>query len=132
MDTGQSPLRSLMADANAVEYKSFASLEEAKLNPKGIVVLEGDDGGQIYLVAFVSNIRCSEEILRKLHQDIDAREWPKQPDMAFMCFEVGHLGMTVPGGMGGGLVTNEPWTHPRLIDIRSSILAVLSGESLQI
>ncbi len=46
-----SPLRSLMAEATGSTYRSFATLADAKADPDGAVILEGDDGGQIYIVA---------------------------------------------------------------------------------
>jgi hypothetical protein len=128
-DQRNSPLRDLMADADGVEYRGFGSLLEAKQAPDGIVVLEGDDGGQIYVVARAAMVRCSEETLLQLLRDIDAREWPGNPsDMAHLCYEAKPLGAPIAGGMGGGQVAESPWVHPRLKPLEAGITAVLSGK----
>jgi hypothetical protein len=128
-DERKSPLRDLMADAHGVEYRAFASLSEAQQAPDGVVVLEGDDGGQIYVVARAAMVHCSEETLLQLLRDIDAREWPGNPsDMAHLCYEAKPLGAPIAGGMGGSHVTESPWVHPRLKPLEAGITAVLTGE----
>ena len=118
-----------MSDAEGVEYRAFESLADAQRGPNGVVVLEGDDGGQIYVVARAADVMCSESTLRQLLLDIDAREWPDNyPDMAHLCFEQREVGEGIVGGMGGGLVTDKPWIHPRLHPFAESICAVLSGK----
>src|SRR4029453_14376529 len=42
-----SPLRALMAEATAAPYQWFDSLLDAQRSGNGVVILEGDDGGQI-------------------------------------------------------------------------------------
>jgi|SRR5471032_1481341 hypothetical protein len=124
--SSNSPMRKMMADAEGVEYATFDSLLEAKGGSNGIVVLEGDDGGQIYLVARVCDVICAEPALRQLLLDVDARAW-NCPEMAHLCFEQREIGEGIAGGMGGAIVTEEPWVHPRLQMFRESMLAVLSG-----
>src|ERR1051326_3187421 len=124
-----SPLRSLVAVAHGFEYHAFASLSEAQRNPDGVVVLEGDEGGQIYVVARASEVKCSEETLWRLLRDLDEREWPGNDwNMSRVCFERHRIGEVIAGGMGGGLVTLEPWVHPRLETIKDDIVGVLSGK----
>ncbi|HEY1374375.1 MAG TPA: hypothetical protein VGH50_18020 [Candidatus Binatia bacterium] len=124
-----SPLRSLMAEADGLENRTFASLSEAQRDPDGVVVLEGDDGGQIYIVARASDVACSEETLSRLLRNIDEREWPSNAwDMSRVCFERHRVGDVIGGDMGGGLVSVELWVHPRLEDIRQRILDVLFGK----
>lgn len=129
MKKGESPLRRMMADAEGDEYRAFSSLADAQRSPNGIVVLEGDDGGQIYLVARASDVACSEATLWQLLLDIDAREWPNNDaNMTRICFEERQIGEGISGGMGGGVVTEKPWVHPRLQSFYDSICAVLSGK----
>jgi hypothetical protein len=124
----RSPLRDLLAEVHGEEYRSFASLAEAKAHNDGTVVLEGDDGGQIYLVVRAGAVNCSEDVLARLLHDIDAREWPgNDANSARVCYELRRVGTAVPGGMGGGSVSEELWLHPRLRDLAASIGAVLEG-----
>jgi len=131
MGTGErkNPMRDLMADAEGIDYPTFDSLSEAQSNPHGIVVLEGDDGGQIYVIARASDVACSEQTLLQLLRDIDAREWPNNsPDMAHLCFEAREIGEGIAGGMGGGLVQEHPWVHARLKFLETAICDVLNGK----
>jgi hypothetical protein len=128
-DERKSPLRDLMAEAESVDHRGFASLSDAQRDPDGVVVLEGDDGGQIYVVARAAVVRCPEETLLQLLRDIDAREWPgNPPDMAHLYYEARSMGAPIAGGMGGGRVTDKPWVHPRLKPLEAGITAVLAGE----
>ena len=128
-DERKSPLRDLIAEAHGVDYRAFASLLDAQRDPNGVVVLEGDDGGQIYVVVRAAAVRCSEEVLVQLLRDIDAREWPgNPPDMAHLCYEARPLGAPIAGGMGGGHVAESAWVHPRLKPLEIGICAVLSCE----
>jgi hypothetical protein len=45
------PLAAFQAEAGGPVYLQLSTLEEAKRHEDGIVILQGDDGGQIYLVA---------------------------------------------------------------------------------
>jgi len=135
MGTGErkSSMRGVMADAEGIDHPTFDSLSEAQSDPRGTVVLEGDDGGQIYVVARASKVTCSEETLLQLLRDIDAREWPSNsPDMAHLCFEAKEIGEGVAGGMGGGLVQEHPWVHTRLKFLETAICDVLSGKRLRL
>jgi hypothetical protein len=124
-----SPLHSLVGEAKSVEHHVFASLSEAQQDADGVVILEGDEGGQIYVVAKASDVVCSEEALRRLLRDIDEMEWPNNDwDMSRVCFERHHVGKVIGGGMGGGLVTLEPWVHPRLEALKTAIVGVLFGK----
>jgi hypothetical protein len=125
-----SDLRRMIADAAAGAYESFPSLAVARQARDAFVILEGDDGGQIYVVAPVERVACSQPTLNSLLQHIDAREW-KAPE-AGLFFERHRPGDGVPGGMGGGIADSNVWTHPRLSVPRAAILAVLAGESATI
>ena len=54
-----SPVRWIFAHAHQIPYNPLNSLEEALPYPDGIAVLEGDGGGQIYVVAPASQVQCS-------------------------------------------------------------------------
>ena len=123
----ESPLRRLIADSAATGYEAFASLDAARRSQDAFVILEGDDGGQIYVVAPVERVACSEATLHSLLGDIDAREW-NAPDVARLVFERYRAGDGIPGGMGGAVADPNVWTHPELSVARAAILAVLAGE----
>jgi len=123
----ESGLRRMLADADGTEYQAFQSLAEAKDDPDGVVILEGDDGGQIYLVAPAALVACSEDVLRQLLLDIDARVWA-DATMARVYFEKRQRGTEVAGGMGGAVVGAEPWIHPELRDLEWLIREILSGD----
>lgn len=129
----ESLLRSLMAEAAGTDYGSFGSLAEARADPDGVVILEGDMGGQIYLVVRAIQVACSEDALEQLLRDLDAREWPRNDaDMARVCFERKPIGGPVAGGMGGGVVTEGVWVHPRLRALEQDIAEVLSGKRVRL
>jgi hypothetical protein len=124
-------MRSMVANAHGEEYRHFESLSDARKSAKGIVVLEGDYGGQIYVVARVSDIGCTEEDLRQLLADIDAQQW-RDPEGQQLCFEEADIGQGIPGGVGGGLVCEKPWIHPELHFLEPSIQAVLNAKAKRI
>ena len=64
-----------MALAEGRSYVAFASLAEAKADPDGVVILEGDDGGQIYVVARAEDVSCSPAALDQLLRDLDLINW---------------------------------------------------------
>lgn len=113
------------------DTSSLPGLAEAQAHEAGTVVLFGDDGGQVYLVARANQIRCSESSLQQLLRDIDAIEWPgNSPDMAGIDYGSHSVGDGIPGGMGGGQVTAGTWIHPDLEaqGLDELILRVLSGQ----
>ena len=126
-----SPLRSLMSQGSTGGYVSFASLADVQADPAGAVILEGDDGGQIYLAFPATAVACSETTLRQLLVDLDAISWPgNYEDMAHLVYERRAVGEGVAGGMGGGAVTQDGWVHPAFgaLGIEPEIRSVLKGE----
>jgi len=95
-----------------------------------VAVLEGDHGGQTYVVCPVPLIHCDEATLKRLLLAIDAQEWPGQPEMAQLAFLRAAVGENFGGGMGGGLVTEGIWVHRRLRarGLERRIAAVLADE----
>src|SRR5260370_25228749 len=124
----ESGLRKMEAEAAENQYVSFKSLREAQQDPEGVVILEGDEGGQIYVVCPASIVRCSEESLQQLLHDLDALTW-NDPSSAHLFFERLPLGSGVSGGMGGGLVQSSVWLHPRLVKLGllEKVKAVIEG-----
>ena len=123
----ESAVRRLISDATGVGYDAFPSLAEARKFTDAVVVMEGDEGGQIYVVAPVEHVRCSEAVLRALLSEIDATQW-NDLERAGMYFERLPVGSVVSGGMGGGAVLLGVWVHERLEPYRSAIVGVLAGE----
>ncbi len=54
----------MMADADGEPYFAFRSLAEARNDPDGAVILEGDYGGQVLATAPAVGVACFEEVLR--------------------------------------------------------------------
>ena len=75
-------------------------------------------------------VRCEEEDLRRLLQDLDEIAWPGQPDGQGLYYERYHAGQTMPGGMGGGAALDNVWTHEEFAQygIEEKIRKVLSAE----
>ncbi len=126
-----SDLRGMVAEAAGESYRSLPSLAEAQAFADSYAVLEGDDGGQIYVVAPLKVIACSAEVLQQLLEDIDRQTW-NDASMSYVHFERLELGSVVGGGMGGGRALSEPWIHETLAPHRAAILSVLSGSRLRI
>lgn len=120
--------RRLVADSRHSEYEALASLSEAKNYSDAVVILEGDHGGQIYVVAPIAFVKCSETTLERLVADIDALEWA-DPDGARILYERRRIGTGIPGGMGGASVYGGVWVHERLSTHEAAIASVLSGNS---
>jgi hypothetical protein len=106
-------------------------LSEAKADPEGVVILEGDYGGQIYVVVQAEQVLCSQKTLSWLLHDVDRISWPgSYDDSARIVFERVAAGAPVAGGMGGGIATRDAWIHPELVrlGLDDEIRAVLRGE----
>jgi hypothetical protein len=108
-------------------YVALSSLVEAKQFSDGVVVMEGDYGGQIYLVARAQAVHCDEAALRALLTELDGAAWD-DPDGARVYFERQPLDAPIFGGMGGARVTVEPWIHPDFAGRAAHVRAVLDGQ----
>ena len=125
------PLGRFMADAHSIAFRPLASLAEAKSVEDGVVILQGDDGGQVYVVSPASLVLCSESTLEQLLVDLDELAWPgNDPNMRRLYYERLAIGSGVPGGKGGGRVCREPWVHDDFLDrgLGPAIAGVLRGE----
>jgi hypothetical protein len=127
LPANESGLRRLVADANGDEYSALRSLSEARSFKDSTVILEGDYGGQIYVVAPIGYVKCNESRLHSLLAEVDATQWD-EPEGASIFFERLPVGAGVPGGMGGAAVQQSVWVHERLQAHRVAIAAVLAGE----
>ncbi len=65
----------MVADAHGRPYYPLRSLAEAQAAHDGMVIFEGDYGGQIYATCPASLVRCSEETLQGLLRDLDTVGW---------------------------------------------------------
>jgi hypothetical protein len=110
------------------EDHPLGSLAGARAAPDGVVILEGDWGGQIYVVAPASRVSCDEAALARLLRAIDAIAWPgSEAQSATIRYERLRPGETVPGGMGGGRVLEGAWIHDELAPQAQAIREVLAG-----
>jgi hypothetical protein len=124
------PLGRMVEDAGGEPYAPLRCLQEAQADRDGVVVLQGDDGGQIYVTCPASEVVCTSEVLEELLRDLDALAWPgNDPDMARVFYERRRVGSGVSGGMGGGVRAAGPWIHPDLVKLRlgDRIVEVLRG-----
>jgi hypothetical protein len=128
LPANESGVRRLVADAHGSEYHALESLAQAREFPDAVVVLEGDYGGQIYVVAPVHMVQCDEPSLNRLLAELDALEW-KDEEGASVFYERRATGEGVAGGMGGGVVLPTVWVHERLQQHYSAVVSVLAGES---
>ena len=123
------PLATFQSEVSGITYHAFSTLNEAKQHADGIVILQGDDGGQIYLVARATDVKCSTETLETLVIDLDKIAWPENDaNSRHIYYERRPLGSTISGGMSGGCVSETPWIHKGFAELVPSILAVLRGE----
>jgi hypothetical protein len=124
-----SALRTLMASGLGVPYHSHSSLVEVKRDPRGVVILEADEGGQILVVARARKVVCDEPTLTRLLRDLDQHSWPgNEPDMSRHVYESVPSGVGIPGGMGGGMATDGIWVHLVEDGLEPAIVDVLQGE----
>jgi hypothetical protein len=116
----------MVAQATGNAYVALHTLSEAQAVTDGVVILEGDYGGQIYVVARAALVRCTDRALRQLSSDLDGQEWD-DPEGARVYFERRAVGTGVAGGMGGAVVGDSVWVHPRLEGDRAAVEEVLDG-----
>lgn len=123
--------RRMVGDAHGVAYRSYQSLDEARQDEEAVAILQGDDGGQIYVVIPIQEIRCSAVALERLLDDLDAIAWPgNYPDMKRIFFEHQPVGSPIVGGMGGATATGRIWIHEefRKMGLDGDIRGVIAGE----
>jgi hypothetical protein len=127
----QSAVRRFTYDEVGVPYLALLSLEEARAWTDGVVILEGDFGGQIFAVCLAARVGCDEQTLEQLVRELNTIYWPNCPlDGARVFFERLPLGSFVVGGEGGGWVTEDIWVHPWLVDdgLDTTVREVIRGQ----
>ena len=116
---------------DTLKYPASLSFDEAKSKEDGVVIMEGDYGGQIYLTCQMKHIKCDEETMNKLLHDLDRIEWgcndeDEGSSIDYHCVKPGY---GVIGGMGGGVVVNGLWIHEDINPtVTAKIQQVLTGE----
>jgi len=127
------PLASFLAEASGNSYQPLSTLDEAKKHNDGILILQGDDGGQIYVVARATCVKCSVETLEQLLIDLDEIAWPgNDANSRRIYYERRPIGSGIAGGMGGGFVSETLWIHEKFAKLVPAVLAVLRGERTRI
>lgn len=127
----ESGVRRMVSDAWNLPYQPLRSFDEAKSFPDGLVILEGDDGGQIYVVSRASLVNCPAETLKDLLRDLDAIAWPgNDPNSARVVYERLAVGETVFGSMGGAVVSDDVWVHDTFceLELDAAIRDVILGK----
>jgi TPR repeat protein len=127
--------RGLAKIMEAVQHLPFLPLRtfaEAVAAPDGVIIAEGDYGGQIYFTCPARLVRCSEAELLQLLEEVDATQWDSVLEGgARIYYERLPVGAGVAGGMGGGEIVEGVWMHEDLIDLGDdeAVLAVLEGRA---
>jgi hypothetical protein len=123
-------VRRFWAEINGEEYIAYDSLEQAKRDPDGVIVLSGDYGTTVFLTAPAHLVRCDAGTLVTLVSDLDAVSWMSgDPAIATVAFERHPIGTSIFGGWGGGIVADGVWTNPRRLsaEIRAQAEEVVLG-----
>ena len=116
MPEHHSPIRHIVAAAQGTEYKPLQSLKEARTVGDAYLVMEGDWGGQIYLVCPVNLVNCDEKELDQLLSELDEIAWEcNGGEGAGIYYERRKPGEGIAGGMGGGVATEDLWIHPEFV-----------------
>lgn len=122
----EDPMRKMVHLRNNQAYSVLESFEIAKKTQSGYMIMQGDDGGQLYLTIPAHQVKCKEKVLLNLLKELDALAW-NDLTMATIIYEVYSLGSVISGGMGGGYAGEELWVHKNFEGIKDKIASVLSG-----
>lgn len=107
-----SPVRYMMNEAYSLNIKFLKNYEEAKITKDAVLIMEGDDGGQIYVVSPMTLVKCDKSILDQLLNDLDEIAWGGSDNGGKgIYYEKRKVGERISGGMGGGEVSNGVWVH---------------------
>ena len=118
----ENPARRVLAEVSGQSYRPLGSLKEAQACKDAVVILDSDYGGQVLMVCPAALVRCSEEDLKQLARMFGGDEG------ASLSYQQLPVGAHVPGGMGGGLVTDDLWIHD---DLRGSAYEVQIREVIE-
>lgn len=125
----------LMADAHGTPYHAFRCLDDARKADEAALVMQGDYGGSIYLACQARLVLCDESTLQQLLFELDTLYW-NDPDGAGLYYERVPIGVGIPGGTGGGVVTEGVWIHPDIEaqgeEVRQAVESVLFGRRVSL
>lgn len=116
-----SGIRHLVFEKMGRDYLPLETYDECKSYEDAYVILEGDDGGIIYLTAPFKKIKCSEKELNKLLDELDGIAWDdRNREGRRVYYErydfTGNVNdlILIPGGCGGGFITpDRVWVHEK-------------------
>ena len=101
----------------------YASLAHCQAND-GWVVVQGDWGGTIYFTVPAKLVKCSSQDLLDIAYKVDLspQGWDcNEGEGLQIWYQSGTLGDSVPGGMGGGTLTDTLWVHESIESWRKHI-----------
>jgi hypothetical protein len=104
--------------------------DEAKKTENAVMSMDGDSGGQIYVVAPMKYVKCSESVLKQLLNDLDLIAWEHDEVDALIFYEVAEIGGIIGGGMGGGKIIDGIWVHDEFVEkgYKEQIIEIISGK----
>ena len=107
--------------ADGEKYVAYRTFAEAKADPNGVVVIDGDHGAMTYVAARVRVVQCNEAQLERLGAELDALVW-NAPEGTHVYFE------SAPEGV----LSSEVWVHEELENREVAIRNVLLGKQTSI
>jgi hypothetical protein len=134
LEAHERPMGKFLQMTEGRRFEPLRSLEEARQHTDAFVILQGDWGGQIYVVAPVADVLCSEPRLRRLLLDLDKSQWScNDGEGAELFFERLTAPAGVAGGMGGGMAAGSVWVHRALEESGwgDTVRHVLGGQTAQ-
>lgn len=127
----ESSMRKMVNSSRDENYNALSSLEEARRVSNAYLIMQGDEGGQIYLVAPIFLVKCDYVVLENLLKSLDELAW-NDISMADIYFETYDVGEIVVGGMGGGVAGKDVWLHKDFDNIKNLVIKVLNGNAKSI
>ncbi|WP_307215224.1 hypothetical protein [Paenibacillus tundrae] len=99
----------MLNEVNGLPNSQFIdSFKKALDTPDAYVIMEGDDGGQIYLSCPMKLVKCSEETLHILLKDLDTIAWDcNEGEGQGLFYEKLFPGDGISGGMGEEMLRKD-------------------------
>jgi hypothetical protein len=117
----ENPVRSMVAAAEGEKYVAYRTFAEAKADPDGIVVIDGDHDAMSYVAARANLILCDEAQLQRLGTELDALLW-SSPEGTRIYFE----------SASEGALLSDVWVHKELENREAAIRNILLGKQTSI
>lgn len=130
MKKKNSIMRSMFNISHGIPYISIRSIKKAR-KKNAYIIMEGDDGGQIYLTCPLKYIKCNEKKLKEILQYLDNICWGcNEGEGANFYYEIINNRKGIAGGMGGGAIIDGLWLHPNIEEknLRKEIEEMLKKE----